>query len=177
MQQGISDKKGFTLVEMLTVMAIMAILFAIVTPASQHFIMNARLAMQRDGLANALNLARNTALNQGFSAWVCPFSANNSTTCGANWNSGFIVVGQLPRGDSVLLHSAQAKSPGPVLSATGGTMVTFTPQGLTGTQFNFTLCDTRGSSQAQSVEVLPTGFVHPGSTAGVAVWGGALACP
>lgn len=168
---------GFTLVEFLITITILAILMVLVIPSFQTMLMNSRISAQVNGLVNALNFARTTALTQNMSVQVCPIGATNSTTCGSNWGQGWIVVTQPSTGTATLLQSFTISANNPVLSATGISSVSFNSRGLTAAQANFKICDSRGSAYAQSVEVLTTGFVQAGDTAGQAVWGGALTCP
>ena len=168
--------EGFTLVELLVSIAVLAILLALAVPSFQNMIMNNRITAKTDALSAALNYARNIALTQNVNVLACPFSAVNSTACGGNWQSGWIIVSQPASGAAVLFQSNAAGPNDPSVSATA-TNVTFDTRGLATTQSNFTICDSRGAAFARSVQVLPTGFIQSGATMGVAVWGGGLACP
>lgn len=168
---------GFTLVELLIAMTVLTILLALAAPSFRTLIMNNRVLAQTDALASSLNYARNAALTQNVTVRACPYSAANSTTCGTNWQNGWIIVTQPATGTPTLLQAYNTGTNDPVLSATT-TNVTFDTRGLAITQTNFTVCDSRGSEFARSVEVLPTGFVQSSSAMGVAVWdGGGLTCP
>lgn len=172
-----AHKKAFTLVELLVTLLVLCIIIVLALPALRTLLLNNRLTSNANLLVNALNYARGTALNQSMTVMVCPFNAANSTSCGANWSSGWIVVSLPSSGTNTLLQSQQTTSNDPVLSANVSSIL-FDSHGLTTTQGNFTLCDTRGASFAQSVEVMSTGFVQSSVTPGQAVWNnGALACP
>lgn len=166
---------GFTLVELLVTIAIAAIFMSLAAPSFQTMLLNNRMAAQTDELTNTLNFARNTALSQSVSVQVCPLGATNSTTCGTDWGLGWIVVSD-PSGTPVLSQSKRSKTGGPAVSATAN--VTFDARGLSTTQSNFSICDSRGTSFGRSVQVIATGFVQVGDTPGTAVWGlPALSCP
>lgn len=168
---------GFTLVELLVAVTVLTILFVFALPSFQDMILNNRVLAQRNALTSSLNYARNTALSQNANVIACPYGGANSTTCGGNWQSGWIVVSQPVTGAPVLLFSNAAGPNDPTLSSTAGT-VTFDTRGIATTQSNFKICDQRGGSFAQSVQVLPTGFVQSGATMGSAVWDGTgLGCP
>ena len=168
---------AFTLVELLVTLGIFTILVLIALPSFTTMVMNKRMTTATDSLVNALNYARNTALQQAVNVQVCPFSSANSTTCGSNWTSGWIIVTMPTSGANTLLQSEQYSSSGPTITATANS-ITFSPNGLASTSGNFTVCDQRGSQYAQSLQVLATGFVQGSSTPGQAVWNnGALACP
>lgn len=173
----LANKAAFTLIEILITVLVLCITFLVAMPALSSFLLNKRLMANTDLLVNALNYARNFALNESMNVVVCPFSAPSSTSCGANWGAGWIVVTQPTTGTSVLLKSQQFSTSDPTLSSTSSSVV-FDQQGVTTTQSNFKFCDSRGGTYAQSIEVLATGYVQSGATAGQAVWNnGALSCP
>lgn len=168
---------GFTLVELLISITVLSILLMLVTPSFKDMLMNNRVSAETDALTNSLNFARNTALSQNTTILVCPFSATSSTTCGGSWQNGWIVITQPAAGTPVLLHSHSTGTNDATLSATTAS-VSFDSRGISTTQTNFKVCDSRGATYARSVSVLPTGFVQSSSTMGVAAWdGGALTCP
>lgn len=170
-----SAASGFTLVELLVTIAIAAILLALAVPSFQAMWMNNSLTAQVGGLTMALNYARNTALSQAVNVQVCPIGAFNSTTCGANWGSGWMVVRD-PGGTPTLLQSRQSPSGNTVLSSTAASLV-FDPRGLSATLSSFKVCDSRGAAFARSVQVFATGFIQAGVTPGQVAWGKtALSC-
>lgn len=174
---------GFTLIELIVSITVLTILLVLTLPAFQAMLMNNRVLANADSLANSFNYARNVALSQNINVTTCPIGATASTTCGANWQSGWIVVSQPATGAAVLLQANATSANAPVVTAiqvngAAAGSVTFDARGIATTQANFVVCDSRGSAFARSVEVLPTGFVQSGSTMGIAVWnGGALVCP
>ncbi|WP_083501338.1 GspH/FimT family pseudopilin [Legionella quateirensis] len=168
---------AFTLVELLVTLCVLSILLMVAIPAFRTMVLNNRLASNTDSLVNALNYARSTALNQAMTIKVCPLGSPGSTTCGADWSSGWIIVTQPTSGAATLLKSQQSTNVDPTLTG-NTTEVLFDRYGLSTTQSNFTLCDNRGGTFAHSVEVLATGYVQTGTTPGQAVWNnGSLTCP
>lgn len=168
---------GFSLIELMVTLLVLAILLSIAIPSFRSFILNNRLNADADSLVNALNYTRNLALMNNSNVLICPFSAANSTSCGNNWASGWIVVTQPSTGTGVLLKSQQNASIGPTISANNSS-ITFNSRGLASSQTNFSLCDVRGASYARSVEVMTTGYIQAGDTAGTAVWSNsAMSCP
>lgn len=173
----LSKQRGFTLIELLISIAVLTILLVLTVPSFRDMLMNNRVSAQTDALSNALSYARNTALNRNIDVLVCPIAAPGSTTCGANWQNGWIIVSQPVSGTATLLQEKSIGVNDPILSATIPS-VTFDARGTSTTQGNFKVCDSRGGSFAQSVQVLPTGFIQSGSTMGTAVWNGSsLTCP
>jgi type IV fimbrial biogenesis protein FimT len=174
--------EGFTLIELMMTIAILGILLALAMPSFSAMLMQNRLSAQTNAFINALQFARSTALTTNVGTQVCPLGSAGSATCGASWGAGWIVATAPASGSAVLLQSYEIGPRDPVLSAVAfngsvAASLAFDPRGLAATQANFKFCDTRGASYARSVQVLLTGFVQAGPTAGQAIWGGALSCP
>lgn len=171
-----STMNGFTFIELLITMAIVAIMLVLAVPSFKTSMMNQRILTQTTALLGALNYARNTALSGNMNMKVCPVGDVSSTTCGADWGAGWMVVTAPTSGSPAILQSHRTGSLDSVITSTT-TALTFDARGLSTTNTHFTLCDTRGGSYARSLEVRSTGFVQYSSTMGVAVWdGSALAC-
>ena len=87
-----STQHGFTLLELMTALAVLAVLVAAATPSFKTFSANSRTAASANSLMNALAIARSEALHQGLPVAVC--ASGNSQTCDnnpTNWNNGWIV--------------------------------------------------------------------------------------
>ena len=168
---------GFTIIELLISIAVIAILLAITAPSFKNMIMNNRVTSIADGFTSGLGYARNTALTQTMSVMTCPFGGVGSTSCGTTWQNGWSIISQPASGTPALLSANSSGPNDPILSGTTPA-VTFDARGIATTAANFTICDSRGGAYAQSIEVLPTGFVVSGANMGVAAWdGGGLVCP
>ncbi len=177
--------RGFTLIELLVSLAVAAIILGIALPSYQAMVMNSKITAQRDGLGNALRYARSIALSQNVNTEVCPVGATNSTSCGNNWASGWMVVLN-PQGlattnpaiPTSLLQSTQLVVGGATISSVNAVnQVYFDPRGMSSTAAEFKICDSRGSAYAYSMQVQVTGSVEIDTTAGAAVWGGNITCP
>jgi type IV fimbrial biogenesis protein FimT len=180
-QYGRIEKKyyvsAFTLIELLVTLCVLGILLMVAIPSFRTMILNNRISSNADALVNALNYARGTALTLAMNIKVCPVGTPGSTTCGADWSDGWIVVTEPASGAATLLKSQQNAGNAPTVSA-NASEVLFDRYGLSTTQSNFTLCDSRGGTFARSVEVLATGYVQSGTAPGQAVWNnGTLTCP
>lgn len=90
--------KGFSLVELLVVVAIMAALLALVSPSLLEWMVNLRIRNATDALLNGLQQARQEAIrrNQSVSFWlVTPVAGNDSAlddSCALSNTSGSWVV-------------------------------------------------------------------------------------
>lgn len=175
--------RGITFVELLMTMLVIVVISVFAAPYFRNMLMDKRMMAERDMLVTMLNYARSTALTQNTTVQACPVGQANSATCGSNWQTGFMIISQPPTGAAVLLQSYRAGPNDPTLStvAIGGVSaasINFDARGITTTQANFKLCDSRGGASALSVQVLPTGMVQTSETPGTAIWnGGALTCP
>lgn len=63
---------GFTLVELMVTLAVLAILASIAVPGFQNLIQNNRATSMANELTTAMNLARSEAVKRGIEVSVCP---------------------------------------------------------------------------------------------------------
>lgn len=86
---------GFTMTELIMVMAIVAILAAIGVPSFKYVTASNRIASEINGLLGDMQFARSEAVKQGQSVTVCA-SSSPYTQCtggggGSAWQNGWIV--------------------------------------------------------------------------------------
>jgi len=86
---------GFSLIEAIIVLVIIAIVAAIGLPGFGEFTTRNRVSAATNGLVGALHAARSESITRGTSTIVCPsLNADSAAaTCAANtdWSKGFIV--------------------------------------------------------------------------------------
>lgn len=91
---------GYTLAEMLVVIAIMAVMAAIAIPSYKSVTTQDRMASEINDLNGDIELARSAAIKQGVPVTICAAvtaadtNAANTTTCSGSalgWNSGWII--------------------------------------------------------------------------------------
>lgn len=75
---------GFTLIELMVTLAVVAITLAIGVPSFQGIVSDNRLSSAANGLIGAFNIARSEAIKRGRSITVTP--------TGTDWNDGGIVA-------------------------------------------------------------------------------------
>lgn len=82
---------GFTLLELMTAIAVLAVLFGLGIPAFASITRNSQIAAQSAGLVQALTLARSEAVKRGVRVSVCASGGANVCAGAATWNNGWIV--------------------------------------------------------------------------------------
>jgi type IV fimbrial biogenesis protein FimT len=83
--------KGFTLVEMLIVVAIMAILLALAVPSFNSTVRDNRVLSATNSLAASVAQARSEAVKRGRMVSICPSSGAYTNCVGTNWATGWII--------------------------------------------------------------------------------------
>lgn len=84
--------KGFTLIELMIAIAIMAVLAAVGVPAFQTMILNNRIVTTNNALLGVLQMARSEAVNKRKNIRVCPSTDQLTCTADGNWHDGIIVL-------------------------------------------------------------------------------------
>lgn len=84
---------GFSLIELLVSMSILAILSSIAVPNLQKYIHKSQLDTTRYSLRSVLSLARQTAISTGYDTYICELKKNDCNPkrpFNANWSNGWI---------------------------------------------------------------------------------------
>ena len=126
---------GFTAIEMMVTVGIMAILLAIAAPSYNTTISSTRMSGEINSLQGALNLARSEAVKRGLRVDVCP---QNGAICGTgvtDWSSGWYVVVDNTLGNTpptyIKVLNLSTHTPSDTLTSTLTTYPYFTPAGYT----------------------------------------------
>lgn len=82
-------QRGFSLIELMVVVAITAILLTIGLPSFQSSLRSNRVATSTNELLASFSLARSEAIRSPGGAAIC--SSTNGTACGGDWNDGWMV--------------------------------------------------------------------------------------
>lgn len=137
---------GFTLVEMIVVMAIFGIIAAIAAPSFRDYALRRSIEVQVSDLASALRLARSESIKRGKEVSLCPTANPNAAKPGCartarDWATGYLVfVGSVNRDDQYL-RIQQAYGSGGAIEANGTGAIRFRGNGTLRTggarQFTF----------------------------------------
>ncbi len=108
---------GFTLIELMVTISLLAVLLGIGVPSFQATIQGNRIATTANDMVAALHLARSEAVRRGVNMTLCP--SNNQSTCSGVWADGWVVRGPVVADPP--LRVWPALRPGMTLAAGGNT--------------------------------------------------------
>ena len=163
---------GFTLLELMIVLAIGALIMTMAVPSFRDSINNQRLVTATNELVMSLTLAKSEAIKRVVYVTVC--KSNDGASCtggGTSWNDGWIVfantgttsLGTFDVGDELIrVYSALPDSLEITAIGNVDAFVSFRPSGTLGTNAGnqlgtFTTCDYRGADSATAIVMQPSG--------------------
>ncbi len=103
---------GFTLVELVITLLILAILVAVGVPTFSDATRGSRLGSTANNLVVSLYLARSEAIKRNTIVRVCPSTDSNTCATSASWHTGWIVMAPYASGtsDDVIIQRQSAVS-------------------------------------------------------------------
>lgn len=107
---GRSATRGFTLIELMVVLAVVAVLQSLAAPSMAAMVNSMRLTMAVNSLFSSLTLARSEAVKRGARAVVCKSASGEACVTSGGWEQGWIVFhdannnGRRDLGEAVLSH-------------------------------------------------------------------------
>jgi len=148
---------GFTLVELMVALAILAILLAIAAPSYRDFVVDSRMRGEANEFLTGLNFTRSEAVKRNATVSICSKGSGDGCANSGSWKLGWIVFvdldgdGKVESGDTILrVHGALNEQSNLAGTLTGTTTVatdvTFLPDGRSrlsggvGTEGTFNLC-------------------------------------
>ncbi|MDH4042467.1 MAG: GspH/FimT family pseudopilin [Gammaproteobacteria bacterium] len=153
------NSDGFTLIELMIVLVIVAIVLVMVPPGMQQLSLSTNLKSYSHEMLASVYLARSEAIKRNAPATLC-VSTDGATCAGAgNWEEGWIVRAA----DGTVIKSQQAIIEGYRMTgsaaAPGSHTMVFQPSGAASTSSNITLCRQAPAvgNQERVVRVTATG--------------------
>jgi type IV fimbrial biogenesis protein FimT len=161
--------KGFTLVELMVTLAILAIIMGIAAPNLSTMIQNGRLSSATSDFNTALQLAKAESISRITAITICKDDGTSAACAGGgDWSQGWIIFVDVD-GDTVVdggdtILNVHESIGGADFSFTGSTnevdsTITFSPSGTTSITSIAALiaCDRRGFTSSKGLIVTITG--------------------
>jgi type IV fimbrial biogenesis protein FimT len=165
---------GFTMTELVTVMAIVAILAGIGIPSFKYVTTSNRISSEINGLLGDMQFARSESIKQGLPVTVCSSTDGANCNGGNTWQVGWIVfldsnpagtTGTRDAGEAILRTQNGFKSTDTLVPAAGNlSRVTFNRlgYGATGNAGTVTLHlhdSTAGAQWTRCLAITPVGML------------------
>ena len=176
-----NDTRGWTLIELLIVLAVASLLFGLALPAFSGGVEAARASDARAELETSLASASNHAAITGVRAVLCPSRDHRECDDTPDWSAGWLVFldsnanRELEGGERVLKVQPALQGRVHLRSTAGRTRIVFQGNGgNAGSNATFTLCDGRGPSKARALIMGNAGTLRDGEATEANL---ALTCP
>ncbi|PPC93790.1 MAG: prepilin-type cleavage/methylation domain-containing protein [Methylotenera sp.] len=143
-RNGAGFQQGFSLIEMMVVVTIMAILASVAFPAFDDALLSTKLRSYANNFIASTHLARSEAIKRNAVVTLCV--STNGTSCGAGgWEQGWLILS----GASVLQYQQATASGYKITEANGIDSLSFQPTGIGVTQATLTFCRATSSTGEQ----------------------------
>jgi type IV fimbrial biogenesis protein FimT len=170
MPQEAKAMRGFTLVELMMALAIVAVLATVALPAFGNLLGRTRQQTAMADLQASLNQARSAAVSRGMHVIACPSIDRLTCLHTTQWHHGWLLFADLDHDgqrsdDEPVLSEGQARPEGiGILGTAGRPRIDYQSDGsASGTNITLTVCDrAAGSTRARTLVVSPSGRIRLG---------------
>jgi type IV fimbrial biogenesis protein FimT len=159
--------KGFTLVELMLVLAVLAVMLVVATPLLRGLLQGNHLRAESGRLMAALNLARSEAIMRNEPVSLCPsaMAETGAVECSGTYEGGWLVYSNPDRdrvvdaGTDKVIRVFEGLAPGYRLTNRSGTrtafeLISYFPDGTSRSNRTFLLCPPQPSrAQSRSIVV------------------------
>ncbi len=165
---------GFTIIELLVTLAVVAVLISIAAPTMRTTIQNNRIVTLTNDLLSDINYARTESLKRGLNTGLCRSSTGTSCDgAGSTWQGGRIVFADtnedmaFTAGTDQILRARETMTSNTLTTATAPNPLIFNARGRpldsagrpSEVTVSFSLCDSRGPSAGRTVQINRNGQV------------------
>lgn len=135
-----THSRGFTLIELMVTVAVLAILLGIAVPSFTDATLGSKLEAQANSLSAGARLARGEAIKRSAPVRMC--QSSNGTSCAASggWGQGWIVT------DGTTVFLQQQALPSDITISSTVSNIVFPPTGVGATAATLSLCRASGGS-------------------------------
>jgi len=158
--------KGFTALELIITMAVIAILLTAGVPTFKNYGWNLRMRTAMDMLQTDLNLARGRAISHNIQTVICPATDSNDCSGLSTWQDGWIIFADLngdrhkQPGEHLLRHAGSVALLN-ISSSAARSNLRFYPNGSApGSNTSILFCDSRGAASAGTLVVSNSGRIR-----------------
>lgn len=165
-------QSGFSLIELMVALAVLAILVTVAAPSFRSMLLNNRMTSQINGFVTALQFARSEAVKRNATVSLCP-KGTTLTCSGSNWENGWLIFadangnGAFNSADDTAISVGEPLDGGATMrgSASVASSIRYDSTGAASNSGTFTVCDDRGSAHAHAIAVSGTGRPSTQTTA------------
>ncbi len=158
-----SEQSAFTLIEMLSTLAITGIIAVSAAPSLQNLLMDNRMVTRVNDFMAHLNLARSEAIHRGARVVLCPSTDQHNCAKHSTWHEGWIVFvddnsNRKHESNEMVLRLQNAVNDSFTIKSGAHQPVVFQPHGSSGgTNDTFIFCDARGPAKARAIVLSNSG--------------------
>ena len=153
--------RGFTLIELMTTVTVMAVALAIAAPSLAAFVRNSKVRSAQSELVASMMLARSEAAKRGVTVAL----AATAPATGDEFSAGWKVWvddngnGSFDTGETLIRNYPGYPAGSVVLSTTGGVRrVSFAPTGFASASVTFKVCGSSDTAKGYSVVLQRVGL-------------------